>query len=39
MKKIIKKIIKKMIKEIKRYLEDDDCYLKTKFIRLYLIWI
>ena len=26
---IIKWIIKKMMKEIKYYLEDDDCYLKT----------
>ena len=28
-REIIKWIIKKMMKEIKYYLEDDDCYLKT----------
>lgn len=27
-------MMKKIIKEIKLYLEDDDCYLKTVFIRV-----
>ena len=36
-KEIIKLVMKKIIKEVKRYLEDDDCYLKTVFIRLCLI--
>ena len=38
-REIIKWVMKKIIKEVKWYLEDDDCYLKTVFIRLYLIWI
>lgn len=33
-RKMIKLEIKKIIKEVKWYLEDDDCYLKTKFIRV-----
>ena len=32
-KEIIKLVMKKIIKEINRYLEDDDSYLKTVFIR------
>lgn len=38
-KEMIKLAMKKIIKEIKWYLEDDDCYLKIGFIRVYLIWI
>ena len=33
-REIIKLVIKKIIKEVKRYLEDDDCYLKIGFIRV-----
>lgn len=33
-REITKLVIKKIIKEVKWYLEDDDCYLKTVFIRV-----
>lgn len=33
-REIIKLVMKKMIKEIKRYLEYNDSYLKTVFIRI-----
>ena len=33
-KEMIKLVIEKMMKEIKLYLEDNDCYLKTVFIRV-----
>ena len=29
-REIIKVVMKKMIKEVKRYLEDDDCYLDNR---------
>lgn len=36
-KEMIKLVMKKIIKEVKLYLEDNYCYLKTVFIRLCLI--
>ena len=29
-REIIKVVMKKMIKKVKRYLEDDDCYLDNR---------